>query len=198
MFKIVWLKTFINQDKKKKNINMLLLRLLCMKDCSISFQVMSVWQVGGGHSVQWQVGAGEPSCQRRLQADGRGGHEHPGQPEQGRLEVHTHTHTDHTHWWFDTCILEELRALSWHGDWSQKILIVCIDYWQGAEGSGHRDGYVHRHVVPLSADQDHEECPDTDTQVRAATMTSHLSQHTCTVSGVCLSCYFHRTQQCCL
>lgn len=52
------------------------------------------------------------------------------------------------------------------------ILIVYIDYWQGAEGSGHRDGDVHRHVVPLPADQDHEECPDTDTQVRAAATNS--------------------------
>lgn len=51
--------------------------------------VVCVCQVGGGHSVQWQVSAGEPSRQRRLQADGRRGHEHPGQPEQGRLEVDT-------------------------------------------------------------------------------------------------------------
>lgn len=32
---------------------------------------VSVCQVGGGHSIQRQVSAGEPSCQRRLQADGR-------------------------------------------------------------------------------------------------------------------------------
>ncbi|KAM7406754.1 hypothetical protein PAMA_002797 [Pampus argenteus] len=66
------------------------------------------------------VGAGEPSRQRRLQADGRGGHEHPGQPEQQRLE--------------------------------------------GAESTGDRDGDVHRHVLSLPADQDHEKHPDTDTQ----------------------------------
>ncbi|KAG8001005.1 Calcium/calmodulin-dependent 3' [Nibea albiflora] len=34
----------------------------------------------------------------------------------------------------------------------------------GAEGSGHRDGDVNRHVMSLSADQNYEECPDTDTQ----------------------------------
>eukprot|EP00064_Thunnus_orientalis_P004919 superscaffoldBa00000466_g4932 len=34
----------------------------------------------------------------------------------------------------------------------------------GAEGSGDRDGDVHRHVLSLPADQDHEEHPDTDTQ----------------------------------
>lgn len=36
---------------------------------------------------------------------------------------------------------------------------------QGAEGSGDRDGDVHRHVLPLPADQDHEERPDTDKRV---------------------------------
>lgn len=76
-------------------------------------------------------------------------------------------------------IFEEQRALSGHGDWSQMILIVYIDYWQGAEGSGHRDGDVHRHVVPLPADQDHEECPDTDTQVRATAIDCIFSQHAC-------------------
>lgn len=47
-------------------------------------------------------------------------------------------------------------------------------FLQGAEGSGHRDGDVHGHVVSLPADQDHEEFPNTDTQVRAITITSDL------------------------
>lgn len=62
------------------------------RSCIFSVQlhcldVTSVSQVRGGHSVQWQVGAGEPSCERRLQADGGGGHEHICQLEQGWLEV---------------------------------------------------------------------------------------------------------------
>lgn len=48
---------------------------------------MFVSQVRGGHSVQWQVCSGEPSCERCLQADGGGGHEHFCQFEQGWLEV---------------------------------------------------------------------------------------------------------------
>lgn len=58
-------------------------------------RLLSVCQVGGGHSIQRQVSAGEPSCQRRLQADGRRGDEHPDQPEQGRLEVHTQKDPTH-------------------------------------------------------------------------------------------------------
>lgn len=42
------------------------------------------------------------------------------------------------------------------------------DVLQGAEGSGDRDGDVHRHVLPLSADQDHEERPDADKRVSTA------------------------------
>lgn len=117
---------------------------------------MCVLQVGGGHSVQRQVGAGEPSRQRRLQADGRGGHEHPGEPEQGRLEVHTQ-------------ITDQLinRALCQH-DGSVIIFDCVCGYWQGAEVSGDRDGDVHGHVLSLPADQDHEERLDTDTRVSAA------------------------------
>lgn len=47
-------------------------------------------------------------------------------------------------------------------------LTVCVVYLQGAEVSGDRDGDVHRHVLSLPADQDHEERPDTDTRVSAA------------------------------
>lgn len=39
-------------------------------------------------------------------------------------------------------------------------------FWQGAEDFGYRDGDVHWHVLSLPADQDHEECPHTDRQVR--------------------------------
>lgn len=46
-----------------------------------------VSQVRGGHSVQWQVGPGESSCERCLQTNGGGGHEHICQLEQGWLEV---------------------------------------------------------------------------------------------------------------
>lgn len=51
------------------------------------------------------------------------------------------------------------------------IIFNCVDYWQGAEVPGDRDGDVHRHVLSLPADQDHEELPDTDTQVSAAPVT---------------------------
>ena len=81
-----------------------------------------------------------------------------------------HTHTLH--------IIVEPITVYFKDDRSLMTLIVRIDYWQGAEGSGHRDGDVHRHVVSLPADQDHEECPDTDTQVSAASMTSDLNIHT--------------------
>lgn len=129
---------------------------------SVWLDVVSVCQVGCCHSLQRQVGAGEPPRQRRLPADGRGRHEHPGQSEQGWLEVHTNTNTQITHHW---------RVNTCHGDWS---LIRCIDRWQGAEGFGDRDGDVHRHVLSLPADQDHEEHPDTDRQVSAAAMTFDL------------------------
>lgn len=76
------------------------------------------------------------------------------------------THTDHTHRWFDTCTPREITFCPDMVIDFKSFILVCIAYWQGAQGSGHRDGYVHRHVMPLSADQDHEECPDTDTQVR--------------------------------
>lgn len=47
--------------------------------------------------------------------------------------------------------------------------MVCTDPRQGAEGSGDRDGDVHRHVLSLPADQDHEEHPDADTRVSGVT-----------------------------
>lgn len=56
-------------------------------------------------------------------------------------------------------------------------LIVCVDYWQGAEVSGDRDGDVHRHVLSLPANQDHEERPDTDTRVSAAVWPLNTGLH---------------------
>lgn len=164
-----WLKNLDPNFKFKKiclhenmneKINMPLLR----KHSSTSFEATSVCQVRGGHSVQWQVGAGEPSRERCLQADGRGGHEHPGQSEQGWLEVHTQTALT------DDLILVHPGEITFCPDTVIEVksffLLCVLLIVQGAEGFGHRDGYVHRHVMPLSADQDHEECPDTDTQVR--------------------------------
>lgn len=49
----------------------------------------------------------------------------------------------------------------------QMILTVFMKFfWQGAEDFGYRDGDVHWHVLSLPADQDHEECPHADRQVR--------------------------------
>lgn len=56
-------------------------------------------------------------------------------------------------------------------DW----VCVCVFLFpQGAQVSGDRDGDVHRHVLSLPADQDHEEHPNTDSQVSTPTMTSDL------------------------
>lgn len=59
------------------------------------------------------------------------------------------------------------------------ILTVFLDYFgeQGAEDSGHRDGDVHRHVLPLPADQDHEECPLASRQVRTENTAFQKSSH---------------------
>lgn len=58
------------------------------------------------------------------------------------------------------------------------ILTVFLDFLgeQGAEDFGHRDGDVHRHVLSLPADQDHEECPLAGRQVRTEN-TEIFTQH---------------------
>lgn len=123
--------------------------------------VTPVSQVRGGHSVQWPVGAGEPPRERGLQADGRGGHEHIYQLEQGWLEVRK-------------IQLKLTVTVQWSNDFD------CISgfFWgeQGAEDFGHRDGDVHRHVLSLPADQDHEECPLAVRQVRTEN-TEIFTQH---------------------
>lgn len=50
-------------------------------------------------------------------------------------------------------------------------------FGQGAEDFGYRDGDVHRHVLSLPADQDHEECPLTDRQVRTENTAFQKSSH---------------------
>lgn len=125
--------------------------------------VTPVPQVRGGHSVQWPVSAGEPPRERGLQADGRGGHEHICQLEQGWLEVRK----------------IQKNKLTVTMQWSNDFDCISGCFWgeQGAEDFGHRDGDVHRHVLPLPADQDHEECPLAGRQVRTENTAFQKSSH---------------------
>lgn len=50
-------------------------------------------------------------------------------------------------------------------------------FWQGAEDFGDRDGDVHWHVLSLPANQDHEECPHADRQVRTESTAFQKSSH---------------------
>lgn len=53
--------------------------------------------------------------------------------------------------------------------------LCLLPVFQRTEVSGDWDGDVHRHVLPLPADQDHEERPDTDTWVSDGAPTFDLS-----------------------
>lgn len=65
-------------------------------------------------------------------------------------------------------------TMQWSNDFD---CIYGLCFGQGAEDFGYRDGDVHRHVLSLPADQDHEECPLTDRQVRTENTAFRKSSH---------------------